>query len=109
MEARQFRERDLQAVAKLYVNTFNSPPWNDGWTIEVAQERLSRYFRTPDSLGVVAIENSEVIAFALGVMERCINGEHFHLKEMCCDAKHRRHGIGTHILKALNDMLYAHG
>ena len=27
--------KNIEKLARVYVETFNSPPWNDEWTIEV--------------------------------------------------------------------------
>lgn len=83
METRRLAEQDLEHVASLYSRTFNEAPRNDGWTIAAARERLQRFMANPDALGIVATEGDAILGFAIGVYERWVNGEHFHLKEMC--------------------------
>ena len=31
---------DVGAITAVYVGVFNSPRWNDGWSVEAARERL---------------------------------------------------------------------
>ena len=39
----------LDELASLYVETFNSEPWNDKWTISTATKRLHQMINTPAS------------------------------------------------------------
>ena len=101
METRPLSEQDVYQVAALYTRVFNEAPWNDGWTITSAQERLARLMANPDSLGILAAENDNVVGFALGTCERWVDSEHFHLKEMCTDPDRQREGVGSAVLTAL--------
>lgn len=101
METRPLREQDIDRVAALYCHVFNAAPWNDGWTITAAHERLARFMANPDSLGVLAVEEEKVLGFALGACERWVDGEHFHLKEMCTDPERQRQGVGSAVLADL--------
>lgn len=95
------REQDVDRVAALYLRVFNEEPWNDGWTISAVQERLARFMANPDTLGVLAVEEDKALGFALGTCERWVDGEHFHLKEMCTDPARQRQGVGSTVLAAL--------
>lgn len=109
MELRSLAASDLTDVARLYAETFNRPPWSDGWTEEAALERLSRYLDHPDVLGVVAVRDGRVCGFALGMVERWVDGEHFHLKEMCTDPSAQRMGVGGGVLEELMRVLRERG
>lgn len=109
MDTRQLSPSDIAQVAELYVSVFNSQPWNDGWSLEAARERLSRLLNVQDSVGVVAVADSEVVGFALGYCERWVAGEHFHLKEMCVAPKYQRNGIGSSIFESLLEILRDRG
>jgi len=109
MEIRPLVVSDLPGVAGLYLETFNAPPWNDGWSESAALERLRRYHDMADSVGVVAIEGAKVVGFALGMAERWVGGEHFHLKEMCTSPDRQRTGIGSLVLEELMRILRDRG
>lgn len=109
MELRPLGASDLGEAATLYAETFNRPPWSDGWTEGAALERLSRYVDHPDALGVVAVRDGRVCGFALGMVERWVEGEHFHLKEMCTDPSAQRTGIGGRVLEELVRILRRRG
>jgi len=100
---------DLEDAAALYVQTFNAPPWNEGWGIEAATERLEGIFGAPNGLGVLARRDGAPIAFALGYLEQWVSGTHFQLKEMCTAPAEQRQGVGTFVLDSLLQTLKERG
>lgn len=100
---------DLEGVAALYARTFNAPPWNEGWGIDAATERLEGILGAPNGLGVLASREGTPIAFALGYLEPWVSGTHFHLKEMCTAPGEQGLGIGTFVLSFLLQTLRERG
>ena len=92
---------DLEGGASLYQQTFNAEPWNEGWTIETARERLNGILSAPHGLGVLASREGSPIALALGYFETWVSGSHFQLKEMCTTPEEQRQGIGSFVLEFL--------
>jgi len=92
---------DLEEVAAVYQHTFNASPWNEGWELEAASERLKGVLAAPHGLGVVASRQEAVIGFALGYLEPWVTGMHFQLKEMCVLPGEQRHSVGTFLLEFL--------
>lgn len=95
--------KDLQKeyipeLAKLYVDAFNSPPWNDEWTIESASNRLLQMINCDGFDGLICYENNNIIGLILGNHEYFHNGMHFNIKEFCVDIKLRGNGIGVDLL-----------
>lgn len=39
---------DVKDIAEMYVETFNSEPWNDRWTINTASKRLHQMINVED-------------------------------------------------------------
>jgi aminoglycoside 6'-N-acetyltransferase I len=95
------QKSDLPELARLYVSVFNAPPWNEGWSIDTAQERIRRIVTSPSAVGVLARDGDVLVSFALGTLEQWTNCEHFHLREMCTASDQQRRGIGGAILDAL--------
>jgi len=92
----------LDSCVRLYVETFNAPPWNETWTAEDANRRLSDFLDTPRSHGVCLTDaDGTLLGFALGHLERSGADDHVLLQEMCVRASRQRQGSGTLILKAL--------
>jgi aminoglycoside 6'-N-acetyltransferase I len=92
---------DLEVAASLYQQTFNVPPWNEGWDIEASSERLHAILAAPNGFGILATRGGTPIAFALGYLETWASGTHFQLKEMCTAPTEQRQGIGTFMLEFL--------
>lgn len=92
---------NLSSFASLYVDVFNRPPWNDGWTKQAAIDRLSVFISMPRFCGLGLTHGDDVRALAMGWAERWVDGWHFHLKEMCVASDLRRQGIGARLLARL--------
>jgi len=100
---------DLEGVATVYQHTFNASPWNEGWALEAARERLRGLLAAPNGLGVVASREGVVIGFALGYLEPWVTGMHFRLKEMCTLPREQRQGVGAFLLDFLMRTLKERG
>jgi len=91
----------LDGAAALYQETFNAPPWNEGWALESARDRLKAILLAPNGVGVLASQEGTPIAFAIGYVETWVSGSHFQLKEMCTARAQQRQGIGSFVLEFL--------
>jgi ribosomal protein S18 acetylase RimI-like enzyme len=110
ISTRSIEEVDLVPCAEVFVMVFSNPPWNEAWDIGDVKTRLEEMYHTPGSYGVIAIDENEVLGFALGYAEQWRRGKkHFYLKEMCVLPSHQRRGIGTAIIKTLCRDLAATG
>jgi len=98
-------EEQLDDCAALFVDVFNAPPWNESWQLADARRRLGDIFRTPGSRGVCLFEDGQLLAFALGLVERSAGADHFRLSEMCVRTSEQRRGLGGALLDALADAL----
>lgn len=92
---------DLHGLARLFVEVFGAPPWNEQWTVAAAQTRLTEIVQTPGSFGLVARSEGADIAFVLGCTETYNDGKGFFVKEMCVAPSRQRLGVGTALLGEL--------
>lgn len=76
-------EKHLVPVATMYAEAFNTPPWNDHWTIETAKQRFIHAMTSQGFLGLVAIESNTVCGVIMGNSEIYYNGLQFNIKEFC--------------------------
>lgn len=98
--------RTLDECARLYVATFNAPPWNESWTLAEALQRLGDFLATPRAHGVgLTDDDGELLGFALGHLERSQGADHFLLQEMCVRTDAQRTGHGARLLEALTTRL----
>lgn len=46
--------QDIKELAQLFIETFNSSPWNEQWTTETAEKRLSQMIHVESFYGLKA-------------------------------------------------------
>lgn len=56
MNFREITIQDIESLADMYVNTFNSTPWNDEWAIKTAFKRLYQMMDCEGVYGFIAYE-----------------------------------------------------
>ena len=95
---KDLQKEHVSALAKLYVNAFNSPPWNDEWTVDSATNRLIQMINCDGFYGLVCCENNNIVGMILGNHEYFYNGMHFNIKEFCVDIGLRGSGVGSALL-----------
>ena len=96
---------DIEKLARVYVETFNSPPWNDEWTIETASKRLHQMINCEGFYGLMAYQDDELCGMILGSEEQFFDGVTFNIKEFCVNNEMRNRGIGTKIFEEFEKKL----
>ena len=97
--------QDIGGFAELYTEVFNAPPWQDGWSVPVAVERLEAMAAAPRFEALGAYEASERVALVLGNGERWATGWVLHLREMFVAPGLQRRGIGRQLLAKFEQSL----
>ena len=92
---------NIEHVVPLFVEVFNSAPWNDGWSEQAATERLRSFAKYPEFFGLEILIDDVAIGFALGWAERWVDAWQFHLYEMCISPKMQGKGYGRMLLSEL--------
>jgi aminoglycoside 6'-N-acetyltransferase I len=100
---------DWTDCASFFVEAFNAPPWNEGWTADSALQRLADCARTPHFLGLIAEDGAEIVGMAFGYSQRYQEEMHYFLLEFCVANSRQREGIGGSLLKELHRRLQAAG
>lgn len=59
---------DINELANMYIETFNSPTWNDEWTIENASKRLHQMIHCEDFYGIKAYQEEGLKSYNSMVM-----------------------------------------
>ena len=107
MEFKLVAESDLIECTEVFIEVFNDEPWNDEWTFAKAKKYLFNFYQTPGFLGVLAVENKEILGFIFGVHRVWWSGDEFFINEMCVKMQHQSKGIGkamlNHLLKELHN------
>ena len=106
---------DLESLVALYVECFNAPPWNDGWSHEAAHDRIesmlqARHFRGwLHVAGGHVAESTAAGGMILAQNERWVTGYHCNILEMCVQPTLQRRGIGATLLQQAMTELRADG
>lgn len=107
MEINYVEESDLLRCTDVFIEVFNSEPWNDEWKPEKAKQYLLDFYHTPGFLGLVAQEGEEVIGFLFGVHRVWWSGDEFFVHEMCVKSNLQNKGIGKALMDRLLEELEA--
>ena len=98
----------LDECAELMVVAFNAEPWNDNYTHDTARKQLAWHLRVPGFLGLVSV-NGGIVAFAVGYREPMDEGDVYHLSIFCVRPDTQRSGVGTRLLRTLEERLVEAG
>ena len=106
---KELTTENIREIAEIYVDAFNSEPWNDEWTIESASKRISQMINCEGFDGLVAYEDEKLIGMILGNHEYYYDAMIFQIKEFCVDVKVKGTGIGAKLLDEFTTTLKTKG
>ena len=109
MDFIDMKQEHLPALAALFAEAFNAPPWNDGWTAERALLRLGQYLREEGARGMVCMEDGAPAGLVLGVKEYYYNADQFQIKEFCVHPRVQGRGVGKELLFRFLQLLREQG
>lgn len=109
MGVRPIVSGDLERLTSLFVACFNAPPWNDGWSVAGAQERLGTFLAAAGFRGWLSEQDGGAVGLLLGQVERWVTDYHFNLLEMCIRPDCQRLGVGGHLLRHAETQLRVEG
>lgn len=103
-----FKEIDisfLNDLVEVFIEAFNSEPWNDEWTIDSASKRLQQMIRCDGFYGLAAYSEDKLVGLILGNCEYYYDGIDFVVKEFCVDKNKKGKGIGSILLDEFTNRL----
>jgi GNAT superfamily N-acetyltransferase len=86
------------------MTAFNAEPWNDSYTLDTAKKQLAWHLEVPGCVGLVTVSDG-IVAFAVGYREPTDVGDVFHLSIFCVRPDAQRTGVGSRLLKRLEELL----
>lgn len=98
-------KEQIKELASMYMDAFNSPPWNDKWSIESSTTRLSQMIYTLGFYGMSCYDDNSLIGMILGHSECYYDGTYFQITEFFIDINHRGKGIGSLLLNTFLEKL----
>ena len=93
MEIRKISKSDLEELAKLMVDVYNGPPWNDKWTAETALESLTDISDFPKFFGNLIVDGNKIIGAIIGHIRRYATESTFYIDEFFISEKYRGTGL----------------
>lgn len=95
----------IDEYADLFVEVFNSAPWNDSWTRQTALARIRSMMDCPSFTGKAIYRGDDLLGVIWGQKEPYYDGIHFLVQEFCVRACEQKKGYGTRLLTALRESL----
>jgi len=100
----------IPRLAEIYVETYNAPPWNDKWTVSLAEQRLDEMINCRDSYGLICIDDeSKIIGMIVGISETYYNCKQFFIKDFFMIPSSQGKGIGSALINELERRLKSMG
>ncbi|TCK92387.1 acetyltransferase (GNAT) family protein [Natranaerovirga hydrolytica] len=103
MSVLNLKQEHISACANLYIEVFNNAPWYEHWIIEIAEKRLNDIYLTPNFEGLIYANNGHIEGALLGNYEFYYNKVYYNLKEIFISPRVQKQGIGSKLLKALEE------
>jgi len=101
MKIRKIEEKDLEALADLFVLVFNAKPWSENWTKEWAYERLNIIFKSYRFYGYIAEIDDAPVGAVFSRIGSYKGELELEVVEMFVIGQQQRKGAGTALLDEL--------
>ncbi|RKL64667.1 GNAT family N-acetyltransferase [Salipaludibacillus neizhouensis] len=95
----------LEQSIELYMKVFNSEPWDETWSYEIAKERLFDLINTPKFFGYSLYIEDKLVGFIAGNNKKSHQGLTYYLAELCVSNEIQGKGYGTKLLQLLETEL----
>jgi aminoglycoside 6'-N-acetyltransferase I len=95
---KKISEDMLDEIIELFVETFNSQPWNDNWTVQTSSKRLCPIIFTEGFFGLSAYQDNKICGFTMGFFEQYCDEKEFIIKEFAIRNMGRGRGLGSQLL-----------
>jgi len=93
---------NVQACAKLYVNAYQTEPWNETYEVTEVERYISSYLNS-DTKVCFALQDGDVIkGVALGFVVPSISSPYLRLEDICIDSTEQRKGYGSVFMELLS-------
>ena len=106
---RKYETQDLERCAAVFCSAFSAAPWNENWTLRLAETRISELTGTQLSAGFVYEEAGQILGFAAGRVVTYLYGKEYVIDEFCVSAEMQGKGIGSRLLAGIADVMREQG
>ena len=106
---RNYEPRDLRACAAVFCSAFGAAPWNEQWTLPLAETRISELTGTSLSAAFVYEDAGGIRGFAAGRVVTYLYGREYVIDEFCVSAEMQGKGIGSSLLTGIAEVMRQKG
>jgi GNAT superfamily N-acetyltransferase len=104
-----YENEDLEHCARLLMEAYNCPPWNDNWTLEKAERFLREFAGHKRFFGFTLWENGELIGAAFCREKTWWTSDEIYVEEFYISPRYQRRGYGKLLLGAIEDYIKERG
>ena len=105
MEYRTVHHEDIGGLAKAMSLAYSEEPWNENWTQERAERRVSAILGNYQATGLEAVEDGTIIGGLLGYIDPYAEEDFFFVSEIFVIPERKKQGIGKRLLTELEAVL----
>ena len=109
MKYKKVNDEDLCGLADAMSKAYSEEPWNEIWTKERAERRVSAILGNYMALGLAAVDNGIIIGGLLGYVDPYADEDFFFVSEIFVIPERKRQGIGRRLLEELDIVLKNQG
>jgi len=99
MEIVPITETYLNDCVKIFIDAYNSPPWNCQWTTEKAESYLSELFHNSNFVGFMVYENQYAAGAILGHRKTWWTNDQLMIDELFVSPTAQKKGYGHKLMQ----------
>ena len=102
-------QSDIPNAAQMLCRVYAGAPWNENWSLERAEKRISSYLSGSHLKGYALIIETQIIGYLFGRIITAAECNSFYVDEIFVHPHYQRKGCGTMALNALQEELQKDG
>ena len=105
MECRIIMETDIKELALVMKKVYADKPWHEKWIDERAEYRIKSILSHQEAIGLVAIDDNDIIGGILGFVNLYDDYDIFFVEELHILPEWKRKGVGRYLMTCLEKIL----